>query len=100
MYHFASVQGKLVTTVIAGRFQLVTTVIHRKLLYSFAIYRWPVFLLKKLDQSIKKILWTGSCDKRKQVVPSLEDMCRPTNEGGLNLRSLRALNRAALVKTV
>lgn len=35
----------------------------------------------------------------KLVGPSMEDMCKPYEEGGYGLRGLKAMNRSSLVKT-
>ncbi|KAM7517189.1 hypothetical protein LguiA_006772 [Lonicera macranthoides] len=90
-------KGRLLS--IAGRLQLVQSVIFNKLLYSFAVYKWPSSLLRKLEQAVRNFIWTGDCTKRKLVGPSIENMCKPYEEGGYGLRSLKAMNRAALVKT-
>lgn len=39
--------GRLLS--IAGRLQLVKSIIYSKLLYSFAVYKWPPSLLRKLE---------------------------------------------------
>lgn len=85
---------------IAGRLQLVKSIICSKLIYYFIVYKWPFHLIRKLEQAIKKFIWTGICDKRKVMVPSLEDMCKPYEEGGYALRSLKTVNRVAFVKTI
>lgn len=40
-------------------------------------------MLKDLEQFIQNFIWTGNCFRRKIVAPSIEDMCRPFEEGGL-----------------
>lgn len=56
------------TLSMAGRLQLVKSVIHNKLLYSFPIYLWHVALLKQLDYAIRNFIWTDRCDKKKLVL--------------------------------
>ncbi|KAM7497451.1 hypothetical protein LguiA_021865 [Lonicera macranthoides] len=90
---------KSATLSMVGRLQLVNSVIHSKLLYSFAVYLWPIVLLMQLDQAIRNFIWTSRCDKKKLVAPSLADMCRSLKEEGNGLRSLKAMNKASLVKT-
>jgi len=41
---------------IMGRVQLVKSIVHGMLVYSFHIYRWPARLLKMLDKWIKKFV--------------------------------------------
>ena len=67
---------------IAGRIQLVKSVVYGKLSYIFSIYRWPALMLKQLDQFIRNFIWTRICSKKKLAVPSLVDMCKPYKDGG------------------
>jgi hypothetical protein len=48
-----------------GRVQLVQSVIHGMLLYSFKIYSWPRSLIKLLDSCIRNFVWSGSIDTKK-----------------------------------
>lgn len=61
---------------------------------------WPTKgLLQATYDSLKGemvVLWTGTCDQKKLVVPSMSAMCKPIKEGGLGLRCLRVMNKAAI----
>ncbi|KAF1878789.1 hypothetical protein Lal_00047461 [Lupinus albus] len=70
-----------------GRVEIVKSIIHSSLVYSFLIYRWPSQLIKKIDGCIRNFIWAGDIN-----------VCSPTIEGGLGLRSLRLLNSSALLK--
>jgi mannosylglycoprotein endo-beta-mannosidase len=83
---------------IAGRVQLVRSVIQSMLTYSITIYSWPVSLLKKIEKCIRNFIWSGDIDKRKLVTTSWKKICRPFSQGGLNLRSLTKLNTASNLK--
>jgi mannosylglycoprotein endo-beta-mannosidase len=83
---------------IAGRIQLVRSVIHSMLTYSISLYSWPVSLLKELEKCIRNFIWSGEIDKRKLVTTSWKKVCRPLSQGGLNLRSLISLNKASNLK--
>jgi len=61
----ASWKGSLLT--IMGRVQLVKSIIHGMLVYSFHIYRWPQSILKLLDRWIKIFVWSGDIFTRKFV---------------------------------
>ncbi|KAK2364421.1 hypothetical protein QL285_089294 [Trifolium repens] len=80
---------------IAGRVQLVKSVIQSMLTYSIAIYSWPSSLLKDLEKCIRNFIWSGDLDKRKLVTVSWKKLCRPLAQGGLNVRSLTHLNKAS-----
>lgn len=41
-----------------GRVQLIKSIIHGMLVYSFHVYRWPIKVLKTLDRWIQKFIWT------------------------------------------
>jgi len=79
---------------IAGRLQLVKSVIYSMLTHSMSIYSWPVSLLKDIEKWIKKIIWSGDTTKRKLVTAAWKKICKPYLEGGLGLRSLISLNEA------
>jgi len=81
-----------------GRIQLVRSVIQSMLTYSISIYNWPTSLLKELEKSIRNFVWSGDTEKRKLVTVSWKKVCRPFNQGGLNLRSLCNLNTASNLK--
>ncbi|KAJ0074645.1 hypothetical protein Patl1_37495 [Pistacia atlantica] len=89
-------KGKLLS--LAGRVQLVQSVVQAMLLHSFMIYKWPLTLLKRVMQWIRNFIWSGDLDKRKLVTISWDTICLPKSEGGLGLRNLIALNKAALLK--
>jgi ribonuclease HI len=83
---------------IAGRVQLVRSVVQSMLTYSISIYSWPISLLKDLEKCIRNFIWSGDSDKRKLVTVSWKKMCRPYSQGGLNIRSLIKLNEATNLK--
>lgn len=78
----------------AGRVQLVQSVIQSMLIYSISIYAWLTSLLKDLEKDIINFIWSGDKDKRKLVSVAWKKVCRPYAQGGLNLRSLINLNHA------
>lgn len=82
----------------AGRVQLVQSVIHSMLTYSISIYVWPVSLLKDLEKEIRNFIWSGDKDKRKLISVSWKKVCRHWKQGGLNLRSFISLNQATNLK--
>jgi hypothetical protein len=79
----------------AGRIQLVRSVIQSMLIYSITLYSWPVSLIKMVEKDIKNFIWSGDVEKRKLVTVAWKKLCRPLSQGGLNIRSLSCLNKAA-----
>ncbi|CAL0322191.1 unnamed protein product [Lupinus luteus] len=83
---------------IMGRVELVKSIIHSMLAYSFHIYCWPTSLLSYLDNSIRNFIWSGDTKVRKLVIVAWNKVCIPTKDGGLGLRSISDMNQAALLK--
>ncbi|MCI10142.1 RNA-directed DNA polymerase (Reverse transcriptase), partial [Trifolium medium] len=83
---------------IAGRAQLVKSVIQSMLVYSISIYSWPVALLKTIEGWTRNFIWSGDIAQTKLVTVSWKKVCAPSEEGGLGLRSLISTNEAANLK--
>lgn len=83
---------------IAGRVQLVKSIIQSMLIHTLSVYDWPMPLIKDLEKSIRNFIWSGSIDKRKLVTVAWKKICKPTAQGGLGIRSLQKLNQAANLK--
>jgi mannosylglycoprotein endo-beta-mannosidase len=83
---------------IAGRVQLIKSVIQSMLTYSISLYSWPISLLKDLEKCIQNFIWSGDLERRKLVTISWKKICRPMAQGGLNIRSLTSLNKASNLK--
>lgn len=78
----------------AGRVQLARSVIQSMMMYNISLYSWPISLIKQVEKSVRNFIWSGDKDKRKLVTVSWKKLCRPTAQGGLNLRYLQSLNAA------
>ena len=76
----------------AGRIQLVRSVVQSMMMYIISIYSWPVSLIKDLEKWIRNFIWSGDMEKRKIVTVAWKKVCRPLSQGGLNLRSSKTLN--------
>ena len=83
---------------IAGRVQLVKSVVQSMLIHTMSIYSWPVSLLRDLERSIKNFIWSRDVSKRKMVTVAWKKICTDYDEGGLGLRSLVTLNSASNLK--
>jgi hypothetical protein len=82
----------------AGRAQLVRSVILGMLVHTFSVYSWPVSLIKDLERWMRNFIWSGDVNQRKLVTVSWEKVCSSFKEGGLNIRSLSKLNQASNLK--
>lgn len=68
------------------------------LLYSFHIYYWSVSLLEAIDRWIRNFVWSVDIYTKKIVTISWSKVCCSTAKGGLDLKSIRAINNAATLK--
>ncbi|PNX77655.1 hypothetical protein L195_g015173 [Trifolium pratense] len=94
--HF-SLHGKLLhnmnsNLLIMGHVQLVKSIIHGMLIYSFHVYLWPKNILKKLDTWIRNFVWSGDINTKKICTVAWKKVCNPYAAGGLDLRPLSNIN--------
>ncbi|XP_042477785.1 uncharacterized protein LOC122059169 [Macadamia integrifolia] len=91
-------KGKLLS--MAGRVELVRSVISGIPNHNFAIYWWPSALLVTMERWMKNFIWAGEVDTSKPITVKWESVCKPKEEGGLGIRRLRDTNMAMLCKLV
>jgi len=83
---------------IAGKVQLIKSIVQSMLIHTLSVYDWPVSLLKELEAVMRKFFWSGDINNRKLVTVAWKKMCKPTDQGGLGIRSLKKLNQATNLK--
>lgn len=83
---------------IMGRVRLVRAIIFGMISYNFHVYSWPKSLLNQVDGWIRNFVWSGQIDCKKLVIVSWFKTCSAYVDGGLELRSLKALNEAAMLE--
>lgn len=81
----------------AGRVCYVNSVITASLIHSMTIFLWPSFLLLKVEKAMRNFIWSGSTLSKGNATVNWIKVCSPHEEGGLNVKSLRILNRSLLV---
>jgi len=82
----------------AGRVQLVKSIIQSMVIHTMTVYSWPISILRDIEKWIKNFIWSGDIDKRKLVTVAWKKVCADLDEGGLGLRSLICLNQATNMK--
>lgn len=65
---------------IAGRTQLVRSVIQGMLIHSFMVYSWHISLLKILEKYTRNFIWSGGPITRKLVSVVWDKVCLPLGE--------------------
>jgi hypothetical protein len=80
---------------IAGRVQLVKSVVQSMLIHTMSIYSWPIKLIKQIEKWIKNFIWSGDTTKRKLITVAWKKVCCDLDEGGLGIQSIICLNEAS-----
>lgn len=62
------------------------------------VYKWPISLINKLESAMMNFIWSGDVMKKGSVTVAWNRCCTPLDEGGLNLRSIRTMNEAFLMR--
>lgn len=83
---------------IAGRVQLVKSVILNMIQHNIEIYWWPASLIKFSECLIRHFIWSRDVNKRKLVTVAWHKVCKPTSQSGLGLRSIYQINKGASLK--
>lgn len=84
----------------AGRLQLISSVIHSLTNFWISAFRLPSACLKEIDRLCSAFLWSGPTLNNKKAKVSWEDICKPKEEGGLGLRSLKEANKVSCLKLI
>jgi len=83
---------------IAGRVQLIKSVVESMLIHTMSIYSWPTQLLREMEKLIKNFIWSGHVSKRNMVTVAWKKVCAEYDEGGFGTKSLICLNEATNLK--
>jgi len=81
-----------------GRIQLVKSIIHGLLVYSFHVYMWPQRLLRLLDSWIKNFIWNSDIHTRKVCTVSWKVLCLSWSAGSLDVKPTRLINESFMLK--
>ncbi|XP_058746815.1 uncharacterized protein LOC131619766 [Vicia villosa] len=76
----------------AGRLQLITSVIHSMFLHCITIYNWPASLIKQISSWMRNFLWSGNMEQRKVLTVAWKDCCSSKKVGGLGIKALSNFN--------
>lgn len=79
----------------AGRTELIQTVIISMLLYWMMIYHMPMATFLKIDSLCGEFLWVG-----KSYKISWTKLCRPKKEGGIGLKNILDLRTTSCLKLI
>lgn len=92
----ASWKGSLLS--IAGRVELVKLTLFGMFTHSMIVYAWPLSLDADIERVVGRFIWSGDTSKLKTITVVWNNICKPTAEGVIGLRSLYSLNEAMNLK--
>lgn len=92
----AAWKGSLLS--LMGKVQLVKSIIHGMFVYSLHVYAWPSSLLKSIDRWIRNFIWSANMLTKNLCIVAWKKLCCSYEEGGLNIRSIKSINEAAMLK--
>ena len=81
----------------AGRLELIRSVLHSYSIYWCNAFLLPAGLLQDIERLLMNFFWNGTNYKAMHMV-NWDSICKPKDEGGLNLRNIRDWNQACLVQ--
>ncbi|GJU01387.1 hypothetical protein Tco_1111725 [Tanacetum coccineum] len=85
---------------IAGRLQLIQSVLGSMHIYWASVFTLPSSVLLNIEQILRQFLWNhGSSGKAKSKV-AWEIVCLPKDEGGLGIRRLECFNSALMASHI
>ncbi|KAF8081619.1 hypothetical protein N665_0874s0013 [Sinapis alba] len=84
----------------AGQLQLINSVIMSLANFWLAAFRLPSSCLKEIERLCAAFLWSGPDLQTKKAKVSWQDICLPKSEGGLDIRSLKEVNKVHCLKLI
>lgn len=84
----------------ARRLQLIASVIHSLTNFWISAFRLPKKCIAEIDSLCAAFLWYGPVLSNKKAKVSWKDCCKPKEERGLGLRSIKEVNDVSCLKMV
>lgn len=88
------------TLSLAGRVCMVKSVIISSFLHVMKVYILPAAIITKVENAMRNFIWSGSVSSKGSSNVGWSKVCAPYAEGGLNMVSLRVLNRSILLQSL
>jgi hypothetical protein len=86
----------------AGRLQYIKSVLSSIPVYYMSIVLFSKTFIAKINAIIRKFWWAGIQDENPTnpiAFRSWDDICKPTNQGGLGTRDMELINKSLLIQT-
>src|SRR5690606_559433 len=85
---------------ICGRLQLLKSVLVSIVNFWALVFRLPSKCIKEVEQMCASFLWSGPELKSSGAKVAWSEICKPFNEGGLGVRSLKEVNMVYGLKLI
>ncbi|XP_026453386.1 uncharacterized protein LOC113354187 [Papaver somniferum] len=82
----------------AGKITLINSVLATLPVYYMSLYEIPVSVLRKLEQIMRKFLWSDNKGKKKIHPAKCNALCKKKRFGGLGIKNLKLVNQYLLSK--
>jgi hypothetical protein len=76
----------------AGRLQLIKSVLCSLQIYWASIFLIPCNVIEDIERLMNNFLWANDLNVKGKVRVKWTDVCRPKNQGGLGIKSLKIRN--------
>ncbi|KAL5194445.1 putative ribonuclease H protein [Glycine soja] len=83
---------------IAGRIQLVRSIITAIAQYWMSVFPMPKKIIQKIDSICRLFIWSGNAEVKRKSPVAWKQVCKPTRCGGLNLINLELWNLIVMLK--
>ena len=84
----------------AGRLQLIGSVLYSITNFWISAFCLPKQCIQEINSLCSTFLWSGPVLSSQKAKIAWSDVCKPTEEGGLGLRSLEEANKVSCLKLI
>lgn len=77
---------------------MIRSVLQGCYIYWSGIFGLPERIAKQIESIMDKFLWVGPDLTKKLYTINWDAVCKPFEEGGLNIRRLKEMNNAGVLK--
>lgn len=82
----------------AGRLQLLKSVLSSLTNFWFTAFRLPNVCITEIEKLFAAFLWSGPDLNPRKAKVAWSEVCKPKDEGGLGIRSLKEVNTVSILK--
>lgn len=84
----------------AGRLQLIKSVLSSLTNFWLSVFRLPKACIDEIEKLFAAFLWSGPDLNTRKAKISWSEVCKPKQEGGLGIKSLKEVNEVSVLKLI